>query len=326
MKTSKLALIALLGGALMAFGCGSDSTQPTGGTGGGEGGSGGMGGGGGGDGMCAATEDRCENGSIDPTDENCEPALPAPPDADVCTGDESLENPATCTASGADSLHTLSFMQILGDCNVGYNLDSCDGNSCRLGTLAPDEGVGGVDNALAGLAPVLVGVGGNLGGVNQAFYDAICSGVINLQLRVDANFEENCAIVELISDGTSVGEINMNISDPSGDPAAVCASGTLGTIPISIGPPGDAVDGALGNAVLRVTVTPTAGFSNGTLGATVDQDTAGAIADLLIDGGAAVVAQVLDITEDFEGNTDNACNALSMTLNIGGTLDEVAAN
>lgn len=33
------------------------------------------------------------------------------------------------------------------------------------------EGAGGVDNALAGLAPVLSGVGGNLGGVNQAFSD-----------------------------------------------------------------------------------------------------------------------------------------------------------
>ena len=54
-----------------------------------------------------------------------------------------------------------------------------------------------------------------------------------------------------------------------------------------------AVSGALGNALLRVTVNQTAGFSNGVLGATVDQATAGAIADLLIDGGSAVVAQVL---------------------------------
>lgn len=48
MKISKLALIALLGGALMALGCGSDSSAPAaGGTGGGDGGSGGMGGTGG---------------------------------------------------------------------------------------------------------------------------------------------------------------------------------------------------------------------------------------------------------------------------------------
>ncbi len=44
MKISKLALIALLGGALVAFGC-SDDSGPTGGTAGG-GGEGGMGGGG----------------------------------------------------------------------------------------------------------------------------------------------------------------------------------------------------------------------------------------------------------------------------------------
>jgi len=43
MKISKLALFALLGGALMAFGCDSDSGTGGGGTGGGEGGTGGGG-------------------------------------------------------------------------------------------------------------------------------------------------------------------------------------------------------------------------------------------------------------------------------------------
>jgi len=50
MKISKLALLALLGGALVAFGCSSDSSNGTGGgggTGGGTGGTGGVGGGGG---------------------------------------------------------------------------------------------------------------------------------------------------------------------------------------------------------------------------------------------------------------------------------------
>ena len=73
MKISKLALIALLGGALMAFGCSDDSSS--GGTGGGTGGDGGTagdgGGGSGGEGpivecvpQAGAT---CETGDIDPT-------------------------------------------------------------------------------------------------------------------------------------------------------------------------------------------------------------------------------------------------------------------
>ena len=264
------------------------------------------------------------NGDIEATDENCEPPLADPPTGDQCDGSESLENPATCTATENVVTHELTFMQILGDCNDGYDLDSCDGNSCSLGSLAPGEGMNAVDNALAGLAPTLAGVGGNLGGVNQAFYDGVCSGVIALTLAVDANVEESCAIVTLSSEGTEVGTINMNLSNLNGETGDVCASGTLGTIPISIGPEGMAVSGSLGNAVLQVTVNQSAGFSNGRLGATVDQATAGAIADLLIEGGAAVVAQVLDINDDLSGDVATSCNALSMTLVVGGVVVEVA--
>ena len=102
---------------------------------------------------------------------------------------------------------------------------------------------------------------------------------------------------------------------------AVCASGTIGDLPISIGEPGMAVDGSIGNAVVRVSITPDAGFSNGTLGGTVDQATAAAIADLLIDGGSAVVVQVLDINDDLSGDVGTACNALSLTLTIGGVVE-----
>jgi hypothetical protein len=43
-----------------------------------------------------------------------------------------------------------------------------------------------------------------------------------------------------------------------------------------------------------------------------------AIADQLIDGGSAVVAQVLDIQESLEGDIDAPCDSLSMTLDFGG--------
>jgi hypothetical protein len=76
----------------------------------------------------------------------------------------------------------------------------------------------------------------------------------------------------------------------------------------------------MNNATIRMTISES-GFSNGTLGATVDQATAGAIADQLIDGGSAVVSQVLDINDDVSGNTSAGCNALSMTLTIGGVAE-----
>ncbi|MDH3653004.1 MAG: hypothetical protein OEN21_01940 [Myxococcales bacterium] len=321
MKISKLALIALLGGALMTFGC-SEDTSETGGSGGtaGTGGTAGEGGGGGtGPLACAEVDPSCTNGEVDPTDENCVPALATPPTADVCDGTESLENPTECATTGTTVTHQLTQLEILTDCNLGYDLDGCAGVSCLNGGLAPGEGLDGVDNALAGLAPTLVTVGGNLGGVNQAFYDAVCSGVIDLALRVDANVEAGCATVELLVNGTAAGTVLLNVG-PMVE-GAVCASGTIGDLPISIGEPGMAVDGAIGNAVVRVSITPDTGFSNGTLGGTVDQATAAAIADLLIDGGSAVVVQVLDINDDLSGDVGTACNALSLTLTIGGVVE-----
>jgi hypothetical protein len=319
MKISKLALIALLGSALMAFGCSDDSSSSgTGGTAGsggsaGGGGAGGDAGGGGAGPTCEPDAMACADGAIDPIveDETC--TLAAVPDGDVCTGDESIENPASCTATETTVSITLSEVLIPSDgegngmCNQGYDLDSCEGVSCNKGGLAPGEGEAGVDNALAGLAPVLVGVGGNLGGVNQAFYDGLCAGDIDITFTVDANTEENCATVTV--DGGDA--ILMNLS------ADGCISGTVGMIPLNVA----GIPGQMNNAVLRATLSE-GGLSNGVLGATVDQATAGSIADQLIDGGAAVVAQVLDIKDDLSGDTTSGCDALSMTLQIGGAVDQ----
>ena len=332
MKISKLALIALLGSALMAFGC-SDSDGDGGnggsaGTGGTAGGGGGGEGGGGGDvppAACIDAETMCSNGEIDATVPCC--ALATPPDvADVCTGDESLENPASCTATGEVVTHQLTVFEIAGDCNVGYNLDSCNGVSCINGGLAPGEGVDGVDNALAGLAPVLAGVGGNLGGVNQAFSDALC-GVsgdscdqqvtpLDIQFGVDANLEEGCANVDLILDGVSASSVILNVG-PVTD-GLVCASGTLGSIPLEIG----GTAGQFDNTVVRMTIAPADGFANGLLGATVPADTAVAIAEALLEGAGAVVGQVFDVNADLSGDNENGCDSLSSTYSIGGVVVE----
>ena len=337
MKISKLALIALLGGALMAFGCSSsdDGSGGSAGSGGGEGGAGGDGAGGeaGGGGTEPPPEcieppaSTCMNGEIDPTEPCCE--LDAAPDvASACLGDESLTNPESCTATGTVVTHQLTVFEILGDCNEGYDLDSCNGSSCIAGGLAPGEGTDGVDNALAGLAPVLVGVGGNLGGVNQAFSNALCGltdsemgtcdmeiPVLDLGFAVDANVGEGCATVGLLVDGEEVGTVLLNVSAANED-GNVCASGTIGTIPVEIG----GTSGAFGNAVVQMTISE-GGFSNGKLGATVDADTAVAIAESLLEGAGAVVSQVFDIPVDLQGDNTAGCNALSGTYSIGGVVD-----
>ena len=375
MKISKLALIALLGGALMSFGC-SDDANGTGGTGGtaGAGGAGGAGGAPSGV-MCVETTKMCGNASIDPTEETC--TLAAPPADNNCAGDESLVNPGACAASGNPSI-SIMITQLevgtetvdvdgtdeeWGQCNNGYNLDGCDGNSCLPGMLAPGEGENGVDNALAGLAPVLAGVDGNLGGVNDAFNAGLCSGNIDMTLTIDANTEESCALVTITSvgacqggadDGTectsdevctdagtavecvddlcaggandgdacteaadcapvfcsgAVSDVVMNVS------ATDCISGTIGSLPLNI----EGVPGSMENAVIRATLSE-GGLSNGSLGATIDADTAVAIAEALLPGAGAVVGQVLDINNDLSGDPSMPCDALSAEMTVGGVV------
>jgi hypothetical protein len=348
MNISKIASIALFGCALMAYGCSEDSTS-TGGTGGG--GTGGTGGGA--NAMCQPTTDRCVNGTINDHSPCCE--QPVPDQANACDGTESVTNPETCTVVGGGTnavTYALTVMEVEGDCNVGYDLDSCDGGSCFPGGLAPAEGLDGKDNAVAGLAPTLEGVGGNLSGVNQALADTICGmtddpeagtcdggdndgnacttneecpgegGSCNLddddctiegapadiRFVIDTNEAESCANVTVLA-GTSASAYKLNLSE------AGCLSGTLGSIPLSIG----GVVGSLDNTVVRMTLSDQ-GFSDGLMGATIDEMTAVGIAEALLEGGGAVVAQVLDINASTPPTQDTsaACNALSATMQIGG--------
>ena len=154
-------------------------------------------------------------------------------------------------------------------------------------------------------------MGGNVGGVDQAIHDGICSGGdIAVSFRIDANTEENCATVEILDDGVAGDPVLFNLSDTG------CLSGTIGTIPLNIG----GEPGQISSALIRVTLTE-GGLSNGSLGATVGGATAAAIADLIIDNGGVLVAEVFDINEDVSGDTAGACDALSMTLTVGGATE-----
>ena len=191
---------------------------------------------------------------------------------------------------------------------MGFDLDGCDGNTCNPGGLAPREGIDGVDNALTGLGPVLEGVGGNLGGLNKAFYDRLCEGGIDWKFRLYVNSYESCANLTPIYYGVEGPPIAMNLSESG------CLSGTLGTLPIDIG----GVNGELFNGTILGTLSPDQGFDL-LLGATVEEEGAAAVAEAILPGASAVVRQVLDINSNLEPNNLEACDSLSASFLVGGT-------
>ncbi|MBW2552256.1 MAG: hypothetical protein JRE73_16190, partial [Deltaproteobacteria bacterium] len=169
MNISKLALIALLGSALTAFGCSSDS-DGGGGSGGGAGGAGGapvV--------MCAPNEMTCQDPTINDIKACCD--LTAPPtQTAACDGTESQANPETCDPTGTTIEYKLTVLSMDGDCDSGYNLDSCDGNTCTPGNLnLASEGADGVDNGLSSMGTGVEELANlSLTGVEQALSDSLC--------------------------------------------------------------------------------------------------------------------------------------------------------
>ena len=310
---------------------------------GGTGGVGGQGGAGGAPVPCQPTTDRCTNGTIEPHEPCCEQTVPD--QANACDGTESTENPATCTPTESPITYRLTLMEVEDDCNVGYDLDGCDGESCVPTGLTPAEGASGIDNALAGFAPIVAGVGGNLKPFNKELSDAFCGltegrtceggddhgerciddedcrgadarcvtgdcrfeiPAAQVRFVVDANPSEGCANVTVLTDGEPSAHV-LNLSDDG------CMSGRLGTLPLPL------VDWthSLDNTVVRMTVSA-AGFSHGRLGGTMDGHTAAAVIYTFLVG--AVPTPVFDINASIPPIIDAAadCNGLSVTLRIGG--------
>jgi hypothetical protein len=239
-------------------------------------------------------------------------------------------------------------MEVEGDCNVGYDLDGCDGESCVPSGLAPAEGMSGVDNALAGFAPIAAGVGGNLKPLNKELSDALCGltegrtceggddagercvrdedcrGVdarcvsadcrveippTQIRFVIDANPMEGCANLTVLTDGEPSAHV-LNLSDHG------CMCGRLGTIPLPL----VGWTYSLDNTVVRATVSP-AGFSHGRLGGTMDGATMSAVIATFLVG--AVATPVLDINTSTPPTIDAAaeCNGLSATLRIAGVAE-----
>lgn len=273
--------------------------------------------------MCLPTDRICNDAPIGPIVPCCDHAVPAQQNA--CVGDESIVNPTSCTPTGSTVTHRMTVLELAPSCQLGYDLDGCNGETCINGGLAPNEGLNGVDNALTGLGPVLRGVGADLSRFNQALSDSLC-GVrsssqglscaapiepAEVRFIIDANLEESCANVQ-VTNGVETHDVILNLSKPT-EGGTICASGSLGTIPLNfLGMPAE-----LRNAVARMTVSED-GFSNGWMGVTIDKDTAVAIGETILEGLGAVIGQVLDINEDLSGDNSDSCDALSATFLIGG--------
>jgi len=310
--------------ALGVMGC--SETAGTGGIGG-SAGDGGMGGGSvggtggtaGGPVACEPTNDRCENGTTEPHVPCCEQTVPD--QANACDGTESTRNPTTCTATGDTATHRLTIMEVEDDCNVGYDLDDCDGTSCLPNGITPAEGMSGVDNALAGFAVFAEVVGGKLSNVNKALSDGLCGLTGTDCLReisrtetrfvIDANASEDCVNVTVLADGEASAHI-LNLSDDG------CVSGTLGTIPIPL----FGISDLFTNTVVRMTVSA-AGFSHGQLGGTIDGNLVWEIMSVLVGGAWDGTVVPLDINASTPPTQDTSapCNGLSATLRIGGIAE-----
>ena len=333
--------------------------------GGGTDGSAGVGGGGTGgvvglifvDGYCDEVADRCQSLPIEPHEPCCPQEVPD--QVNACDGMESLTNPSTCTETGNRVTYRLTLMAIEGDCNVGYNLDGCNGEACVRGGLAAPEGLDGVDNGLAGLQSLLAGVGGaNLAIVNRVFSRSLCG-------MTDSRAAGTCDGGD--NDGKSctsaddclwpAGRCNFNdddclreippteihfVLDANADENCAnvtvhagleehahilnlsddgCASGSLGTIPLWLELPG--IHGSLGSTLVRMTVSP-AGFSDGRLGGTLDANIVGIILESLFSGDLdASTEQFYDINPSTPPTMGQptACSAMSATLRIGGVAE-----
>lgn len=263
----------------------------------------------------------CSNGQVNAVEANPSCSLEATPAvADACTGTESVVNPASCTTTELESTHRVLFVSVGGteyfpglepnrtDCSAGFDLDGCLGTSCANGGLAAGEGIDGVDNGLGGLGQLFSTLGGNLAAINQAFYDGLCSGSVDLALNLAPNVAEGCVNVTLIFGGTPAAPVvPMNLSEEG------CISGTVGTVPLQVMEP----PVPLANAVVRGTIDLANGFAL-ELGGTVDRKSASAFADTLIEGGSAAVDVLLDINEDLSRDNNVDCDALSATFDMRG--------
>jgi hypothetical protein len=300
--------------------------------------------------------ERCTSIPVDPYRTCCEDGVPE--QANACNGTESLENPASCTPSGSRVFYRVTLLEVEEDCNVGYDLDACDGETCMGGGLVSGEGEDGVDNAFAALGPILVAIDADYSLLNQAFSDAFCGTTDSYDAGTcdggdnDGNpctSSDDCLWPDgrcKYADDDCLGEaerldiyfvIDRNpeercakVTVLAGGEANAhdlnlseegCLSGTLGTIALSYG--GDY--GLLTNTLVRTTLSPN-GFSHGLLGAVLDHSAA-----IMVIEGVTLSFPDGDFGFWTDINTPAVspasipraeCDGMSATFRIGGVVED----
>ena len=266
--------------------------------------------------ICLPLEERCQNVEIHPYKSCCDTGVPS--QANACDGTESLVTPAACTPTGTSVVYRLTMMEVEEDCNLGYDLDRCNGETCVRGGLAPGEGLDGIDNALAGFGQILAAGGDNLGSLNKALSDLLCGvtdddclgevAPLEVRLVVDPNVSERCANVSLVVGERTTSHV-LNLSDDG------CLSGALGTV--SFG--GNDFSGALHQSVVR-TMVSSAGFSHGLLGGAADGEMRWAIFEIVFPGSADPLGSPFDVALSTTPTTEELaeCDGFSAAFRIGG--------
>ena len=360
MKMNRLALTALLGLALMAYGCSDDN----GGTG--DGGTGGGGTGGGGTGGGGGSEPVCETSPATPPmlDDACV-TLAEPP---------SLTNPASCDTNGVAPVdHQVTMLVSEKNINVGFNLDAKEttracsggandgetcatvadcpdglcvlsGTSCIQGGLSSADGANGIDNQVAALLPVLEGIGSNLDNLDAALEAALCvdpPATFDLVIRLAVSETADCANAQLVLGGTVVQACDTD-SDNAGSVCSTsadctngacvdlavpmnfvssCLSGTLPiSVPISVPGETEPVPVLVDNFTITATVDQAQGFSNALFAGTVEGESAVALATVLNPDAGPVVAGTFDILQSLADEPSTACDSISLVVDAGGVV------
>jgi hypothetical protein len=214
-----------------------------------------------------------------------------------------LENPSACAATGRVTDYSIVELAVDPDPVSGFDLDNTEGSSCIEGERTSSDPPGGVDNSLA---LVEAPFPGDTSLLNAHLFNRVCYGAATVSLQVDANAEEACATVTVVSSGEVVASGALHLSGG-------CLYGTLDRFPFPI----TDEDTPVGNARLTATLHAT-GLSNMVLGATADSFTGRRIFDIL--GNENSWVSYTDVRSDRDGTGLLQCDAVSLTLLLAGVV------
>ncbi len=243
-----------------------------------------------------------------PLEEGCKPicVVPEPPSLpDACAGVPLVsENPASCPATGVVVTYTVTRIAADPNSASGFDLDGTDGSSCREGARTVPDGPGGVDNSLASVDPTLLL---NLTVLNRELFNRACEGALTTSFQVDANVEQACATVTVLDSGEFVSSSALQLTDS-------CLQGTLARFPLPLADKQTPIENVRLSATLDAT-----GFANMTLGATAAAFTSEFIFEILGDTIAWLL--YVDIRADLDLTGALQCDAISLTLELGGVVE-----